>query len=161
MIWATSLVKQDTLFIYLTHSFYWQDSTRREVKFTLDSIRGRGASRQAMLTYTVKTPNPALWTRTYIPYGDSVYVSTPTTDSTHISSTWLRYTGPGYGEQEWFMFFGNNTVLSVSMIKVLGDPTKNNGFDQQAMLVFKYKESVRTQWFDWFKGLDTTLTIPQ
>lgn len=163
MLWATSC--KDTVFpIYIRQRVRWLGPDSTEHFFAIDSIRGRGAAREVFLTKSFKTPIETLWTwrrptafvmapaDTFAP-GDSIWYWTPTTDSTYRVSSWLGYADyrGGWGKT-WSFPLREKKRLVIWLQKVIGDPTRNFGFDQQAMVRFIYSDAITDTLHRWIEG---------
>ena len=165
--------KCDTVAAYITHKFYWIGPDKREYKISIDSIRGRGYARRALVTVSQKTDSSAYWTHAhpkYQPEIDSTTMSdttfwtyTRTLDSTYRTSHWLDPMPDRTGGILWFMVAPDSTpsALWLRLLKVIGDPTKNNGYNQQALLVFEHGETLVDRVSHWIDSLDIKITKPR
>ncbi len=146
--------------------------TVKTYSFAVDSIVGRGDNRRVLLTTTFRTNDPTQWVKIFVPWvapGDTV---TPlvidtlgkTTDSTCQYSTWLGYTnkdlttatGGGVGSSVVLYILGGAKSLTVWLEKVIGDPSKYNGLNQNAKLHFRLKDEPPPDWTNKFLFLDST-----
>jgi hypothetical protein len=166
--WFTEAIPHDTVYISRVRLQQWYDLP--ELQMSFDSIRGRGANRIANLRLTNKTTDSTQWTRGGWDTSGTVY-SSPTLDSTNSWSTWLAYTydldpncklhknefeacsGP--------IFYRDLKISDVPvafvyrMVKVLGDPTVNQGRDQRMIFRFKTFESTPASVMGWVNKQST------
>ena len=139
-LWEQS-AKDTVVNIYVYKSVYWKALNGWDMKFSIDTIIGRGDRRQALFTITRKTSLPFEWRAYKVNYrviSDTITAlhidSTTTIDSTHRRSVWLAYeTAPVAGGMELVM---DNETMTVYLEKILGDPTKFNGLNQLCKLHF-------------------------
>lgn len=84
---------------------------------------------------------------------DAVWREERTSDSTFRAEKWLSYSRPreGWG-QTWTISLPRDKVLCLWLEKVLGDPTKNGGKDQQARLRYRYNDAITQRLFEWVEG---------
>ena len=141
-------VKDTTFLCYIKQSV-WFKRESVEVQLSVDSIRGRGDRREALVTRRV--------------YLDSVLYDSSTT------SKWMGYTvkylHPDYGwiyvnpdsstnlNRRWGMGFGTWAIL-LSMDKILGSPTDNYGWNQRPLFRIIYRSSIPDWWQKYADSLD-------
>lgn len=166
------------VYVYAGKKVYWDywtlhhlplypnpDSILRYV-FSIDTIVGRGTTRQAKLTTSVHTSISTLWfhiEENYRAVGDTINeirfdTVGFTTDSTFKRTRWLRYTNvknhiansSGVGNGAFEICYVEDKRLDIWMEKVVGDPTKNGGRSQRAMLHFQLREEPPQDWINYY-----------
>lgn len=162
---------ESTLAVYIKDGFYWQpDSATSRYYFSIDSIIGRGGNRSALFSYLYKTTDTSRWynfLNTCDTCGGLTLTKlTSRSDSSMRVSKWLTYSQKLLDMQkgEWYIYAPGGVApkefclawaipsrqLRIRMEKILGDPTVNFGWNQQAILKLSYYEipsdSLWRQW---------------
>jgi hypothetical protein len=130
--------------------------------FSVDTIIGRGTNRQIKFTTSVNTSDSTLWVHVaenYRAVGDTatkLHTDTIgiTTDSTFKRTKWLGYTSvknhianaSGVGAGGFELWYMDDKRLDIWLERVTGDPTKNGGRSQRAMLHFQLREEPPQDW---------------
>lgn len=167
------------IYVYTGKKVYWKYYTLWQgpwsnpdsvilFTFSVDTIVGRGDKRQAKLTTIVPTRDLTKWlwvAENYIAVGDTITnlrldTLGVTIDSTFRRTVWLCYTkfqdhvasvsSEGKGKFESWDIENKALTLTIWLERVLGDPTKNKGVDQRAVLHFQLKEEPRSDWIEKF-----------
>jgi len=154
--------RETTILCYVKQGFWWKTPTQVDYRFSVDSIVGRGDKRKIMFSVAHKdsvsnwfwiSEHPLVWTPgvTYQPFVWDTLGRT--TDSTLKVSHWLTYAQKVWIDNPgaWIIFSdSSNPAITweehypgnpydwkamIRLQKILGDPTKNSGLNQQAVLM--------------------------
>jgi hypothetical protein len=158
---------KDSVFsIYIKQSIWWTKDTGsyQTFQFKFDSVTGRGDQRKALFTIAYVTPRDSDWWILRVNDSTGLYDTLGrSTDSTWRASNWLTYTrrdywnqnvdSTGKGAGRWVMYWFKDRDstspgkdLIISLEKILGDPTKNNGWNQIGRFRFIYRDA-EPEWF--------------
>lgn len=168
--WFPEAIAGDTIYLARVRLQQWYDLPETQMSF--DSVYGRGANRIAKLRLTHKTTDTSQWYWAGWDTSGHLY-SRPTTDSTSSFGTWLSYTydldpnckvhkndfeacsGPIFWRS--FQISGVPVSFVYRMMKILGDPTVNQGRDQRMIFRFKAYESTPARLNDWINKQSNTV----
>jgi hypothetical protein len=170
--------KPDSVFnVYIKHSFYVLAADSTELKFTVDSIRGRGNARECLPSvewqvdsledrvwlmhpeYEREDMDTVWWTDStwglhYPVIWDTLSHSWP---NRKVSSWMIQFWPYGTNEGAWVFALDDWKDLRIVLYKIKGDPTYNYGWDQLCIFKARAEEATPSVMSAWVDSLDEKL----